>query len=190
MGVAMLLAVGAALVVVPAAALAQLPPSKSGQAALAAFNSLDRDDDRALTLAELRARGREKGAEMLFVMLDANGNGRLEVKELGVASGAVLARFDAYDVDKNGYVSVREFPNFVDPVLVEALDRDGDGRLALSELRSSFAGARPRAEPVAEGRRDRRAAKPAPPVWCYVTGFGNNKWVIEAPVVWDRCRTH
>ena len=189
MGVAIVLAVGAAALLVPAAALAHLPPSKGGRAALAAFNGLDRDGDRAVTLAELRARGREKGAEMLFIMLDADGDGRLEIAELGAASGALLARFDAYDADKNGVVTQREFPNFVDPVLVEALDRDRDGRLALSEVRPSFAGAQARTVPAAQPRPARPAAQPAPQAWCYVTGVGDDKWIIEAPVMWDACRT-
>lgn len=180
------LAVVAALVF-PAAAQAQLAPSSTGRAALASFNRLDADRDHALTLAELRMHGREKAAEALFALLDADGDGRLSLKELG-ANGAMLARFEAYDANKDGFVARREFPNFVDPLLVTALDRNRDGRLSLAELRPAFAGARAmQPAPAVKSVRARTAAKP--PAWCWITGFGSDQWTIEAPVMWQRCRT-
>ncbi|MGE5514738.1 MAG: EF-hand domain-containing protein [Bacteroidota bacterium] len=178
-----------AALVLPATAGAQLAPSQGGCAALAAFNRLDRDGDHAVTLAELRRLGRDRGADRLFVLLDADGDGRISVKELGAANGALLARFDAYDANKDGFVSRHEFPNFVDPLLVAALDRNHDGRLSLAELRPTFAGARA-ATPLAPMTRQARAqTKPQPQSWCWVTGFGSHDWTIEAPVVWGNCRT-
>lgn len=186
-----MLAVVAALVL-PATAQAHLESSPRGRAALASFNRLDQDGDHALSLAELRAPGREKAADALFALLDANGDGRLSVKELGAANGALLARFDSYDVNKDGFVTRREFPNFVDPLLVTALDRNRDGRLSLAELRPAFAGARAATQPVAAQKptrakpQDNRQGQP----WCWITGFGSDKWTIEAPVSSDRCRSH
>lgn len=177
--------------VLPGTASAQLAPSQGGRAALASFNRLDRDGDHALTLAELRKLGRERGAEALFAMLDADGDGRLSVKELGAANGALFARFDAYDVNKDGVVTRREFPNFVDPLLVAALDRDHDGRLSLAEIRPAFAGRRATTVPIAASPQTR----PKPPAqaearpWCWVTGFGKHNWTIEAPVTMQGCRT-
>lgn len=178
-----------AALVLPGVAAAQLAPSQGGRAALASFNRLDRDGDSALTLAEFRARGREKGAETLFALLDADGDGRLTVKELGAPSGALFARFDAYDVNKDGFVVRREFPNFVDPLLVAALDRNHDGRLALAELRPAFAGRRAEPLPVAAERPARAKPKAQQQSWCWITGFGSDNWTIEAPVVWGPCRT-
>lgn len=185
-----MLAVVAALVL-PATAAAQVAPSPRGRAALGSFNQLDRDGDRALSLAELRARGRDKGAEALFALMDGDGDGKLSAKELGAHTGALLARFDAYDANKDGFVARREFPNFVDPLLVGALDRNRDGRLALAELRPAFAGARAATMPAAA----RKPARDKPPQaqrrpTCWVTGFGDGDWIIEAPVLWDNCRTH
>lgn len=186
-----LLAMVAAGLVLPVAAQAQLAPSQTGRAAQGTFNRLDRDGDRALTLAEFRALGREKGAAALFVLLDADGDGRLSVKELGAPSGALFARFDAYDVNKDGFVARREFPNFVDPLLLVALDRNHDGRVALAELRPAFAGRRADPVPAAAERPARAKPKNQAPgqSWCWITGFGSDRWTIEAPVMWGPCRT-
>lgn len=185
------LAMVAAGLVLPAAAWAQLAPSQTGRLAQATFNRIDRDGDRALTLAELRVPGREKGAAALFVLLDADGDGRLSVKELGAPSGALFGRFDAYDANKDGFVTRQEFPNYVDPLLLAALDRNRDGRVALSEVRPTFAGRR--AEPVPAAAERRARAKPKNDAgkqsWCWITGFGSDSWTIEAPVMWGPCRT-
>lgn len=186
---ALVLPAAAAALVLPVAALAQLPPSTGGRTALAGFNRLDRDGDRALTLAELRMAGREKAAQALFALLDADGDGRLSVREMGAASGALLARFDAYDANKDGFVRRQEFPNFVDPRLVQALDRDHDGRLSLAEIRPTFAGARAEPPPAAAKAGARTAKRQPRQAWCWITGFGSDRWTIEAPVVWGPCRT-
>lgn len=185
----LILPVVAMAMILPASASAQLPPSKTGRAALATFNRLDRDGDHALSLAELRALGRQRGADALFQMLDADGDGRISVKELGAANGALYARFDAYDANKDGFVTRREFPNFVDPLLLAALDRDHDGRVSLAEIRPAFAGRRAAPQMVAERPAARAPARPQPQAWCWITGFGGDRWSLEAPVVWDRCRT-
>jgi len=185
-----------ATVALPAAAAAQLPASETGRSAFARFKSFDADGDRALSRGELAAPGRERGSASLFLMLDADGDGRLSVKEVeGRGGGGRLARFEAYDVNKDGYVTRREFPNFIDPKLVAALDRDGDGALALGEIRGSFAGWRPSAaEPRGERRPPKHAAAPAgrPAPLCWVPNFGDaDDWLIEFPVIatGGRCRT-
>lgn len=178
-----------AALTLPVPLAAEVPPSQQGRAALARFQDFDRDGDRALGRAELLARGRAKGGEALFALLDADGDGRLSVKEVeGSGGGGRLARFEAYDVDKDGFVARREFPNFVDPVLVAALDRDGDGRLALGEIRPAFAGFRPRAA-RAEPEPDRRRRVEPARTWCWVPAIGDDGWGLEAPVLWSACRT-
>lgn len=183
-----MLAVVVALVL-PATATAQVAPSQRGRAALASFNHLDRDGDRALTLAELRLRGREKGADALFALMDGDGDGRLAVKELGAHTGALLARFDAYDANKDGFVARREFPTFVDPLLLTALDRNRDRRVSLAEIRPALAGIRAKTIPVAAQRPERAKAQQQRQPYCWIPGFGDGDWIIEAPVMWDRCRT-
>lgn len=172
----------------PATALAQMAPNQSGRAALVSFKSLDRDGDHGLTYGELRARGREKGSQALFALLDGDGDGRLSLKELG-RSGEALGRFQAYDVNKDGFVARNEFPNFVDPLLVNALDRDGDRRLDLGEMRPAFAGNRavPVGQDQAAPRKSKAKAKAG--AYCWIPGFGDDKWMMEAPVLWTRCRT-
>ena len=174
----------------PAAAYAQTGTSKSGMAAVATFKAFDRNGDAGLSRAEMNARGREKGSHALFALMDADGDGRLSLKEFtGSGSGPLLGRFDAYDVDKNGYVAQREFPNFVDPRLASALDRNRDGRVSLAEFRPAFAGSRVLAA-KAEQEPARRKAQPQlrGQSWCWVTGFGSDQWTIEAPVTFNGCR--
>lgn len=177
-----LLIVWAMAAALPAAA------SDSSRATYKSFKGLDRDGDRVLSRAELLARGKEKGADALFLMLDADGDGRLALKEVeGAGGGGRLGRFDAYDVNKDGFVARREFPLFPDPRLLAALDRDGDRRLTLGEIRPAFAGYRPRAaEPMPKPvRRPQPQAAP----WCWVPAIGDDGWGLEAPVLWASCRT-
>ncbi len=180
-----------AALALPVPLAAQMGPSHSGRAALAQFRNFDRDGDRALSRAELLVRGREKGAEAMFVMLDADGDGRLALKEVeGAGGGGRVARFDAYDVNKDGFVARREFPNFPDPRLIAALDRNRDNRLALGEIRPAFAGFRPRMEKAAaQPVKSRPAAAPVTKAWCWVPAFGDDGWGLEAPVLWSACRT-
>lgn len=180
-----------ALLALPAAALAQMGSSKSGMVAVATFKSLDRDGDAGLSRSELLARGREKGAKALFTLLDADSDGRLSLKEFnGSGSGPLLGRFDAYDANKDGFVARWEFPNYVDPRLVAALDRNRDNRVALGEIRPAFAGSKAvaaKAEPV---RRKAVQSRPQTQPWCWITGFGSDQWTIEVPVSADGCRTN
>lgn len=187
-----------AALALPAAAHAKLEPtyngpSKTGRAALASFNGLDRDHDRGLTLDELRGRGRQKGADALFALLDGDGDGRLSLKEFaGAGNGALIGRFDAYDANKDGFIARREFPNIVDPLLFAALDRDHDGRLSLSEVRPAFAGSRVAEDSTPQPRKPPRAKAPNPDAWCWIPVFGSgeHQWELQAPVIWGRCRTH
>ncbi|MBC7908707.1 MAG: EF-hand domain-containing protein [Rhodospirillaceae bacterium] len=178
-----------AVLAFPVAVQAQMGTSKSGMAAVAMFKGFDRNGDAGLSRAELDGRGREKGSDALFALMDADSDGKLSLKEFtGSGSGPLLGRFDAYDVDKNGYVARREFPNFVDPRLAAALDRNRDGRVSLAEFRPAFAGSRVvqvRAQP-----ERRKAVRPERQgqVWCWVTGFGSDQWTIEAPVTFNGCR--
>lgn len=162
--------------------------SESSRAAYARFKSFDRDGDRSLSRAELLSRGNRKGAETLFLLLDADGDGRLALKEVEAAGGGGrLGRFDAFDANKDGFVARGEFPTAPDPRLLAALDRDGDGRLALSELRPAFAGFRPRTHAAAP--TPPRRAPPPPATWCWVPAIGDDGWGLEAPVLWSSCHT-
>lgn len=185
MGMSRILAF-AAILALPGAAMAHMEPSKAGRSAFGTFKALDRNGDGGLSSAELHARGREKGSDALFILLDGDGDGRLSLKELG-RSGPVLGRFQAYDVNKDGFVRRNEFPNFLDPVLLTALDRNGDGVIALVELRPAFAGTR-----LAEAPPKQRSVKAAPvtkpAAYCWIPGFGDGKWMLEGPVSWTRCR--
>lgn len=176
----------------PVVAHAQMGSSKSGMSAVATFKGLDRNGDGGLSRDELNRRGKEKGGNALFALLDADGDAKLSLKEFtGAGSGALLGRFDAYDADKNGFVARREFPNFVDPRLVAALDRDRDGALSLGEIRPAFAGSGVTTTAKAEVQAPRRKAVPQSPAMsrCWVTGFGDDQWIIEGPVSFDGCRT-
>ncbi len=178
-----------AALALPAAAPAQMGTSKSGIAARAEFNRLDSNGDGGLTANEMLSRGREKGGEAVFALLDGDGDGRLSLKEFsGAPSGAMIGRFDAYDADKNGFVTRKEFPAKLDPLLMTALDRDGDGKVALAEIRPAFAGTRTARAQTAPPTRKTPAAPERQPAGCWVTGFGDNKWIIEGPVTFDGCR--
>jgi Ca2+-binding EF-hand superfamily protein len=192
------LAIVAALVL-PSQALAKIEPSVGGRAALATFNRLDRNRDGGITVAELNRLGKEKAADTLFQLLDVNGNGKIPIKELSANNNALMARLDAYDVNKDGYVTRREFPNWVDPLLVAALDRNHDGMLSLSELRPAFAGAHV-TQPAPQPQVRQAAAKKAEPnnlPYCWVPRFRHgdsdekhHRWLLQGPVVWSSCRTH
>ena len=67
---------------------------------------------------------------------------------------------------------------------------DRDGRVDLAEFRPAFAGSRAAAAKVApdQPRKVARAEEKRRP-YCWVTGFGDNEWTLEAPVAWDNCRT-
>jgi Ca2+-binding EF-hand superfamily protein len=191
------LAVLMAAAILPASAFAKIEPSvqagtlQSGnRAAYARFKALDYDHDGGLTWGELQSRGRQYGADTLFLLLDADGDGRISLKEIaGRNEGARLARFDAYDVDKNGVVTRREFPAFLDRYLFEALDADHDGRLSLAELRPAFAGApaQRRPPPVQEARHHPAEPPRLPLCWVPMPGRGQVRMV--APVAAGACRT-
>lgn len=171
------------MITLPAAA------SDASRAAYARFKGLDSDGDRALDRREIVG---ARGAEALFVMLDADGDGRLALKEVeGAGGGGRVARFDAYDTNKDGFVARREFPTKPDPRLFAALDRDGDRRLALAEIRPGFAGYRPHAISGADSGRPAKRARTTESArtWCWVPAFGDDGWGLEAPVLWSGCRT-
>lgn len=186
------LALIVASLVLPVTAWAALPPSETGRAAFAAFKSLDTNMDRMLDRDELLARGHGAAMNALFVMLDSSGDGRISLEEMqGRGSGALISRLDAYDVNKDGYVTRQEFPDRFDPYLFRALDRTGDGRVQLADIRPSFAGWR--AEAPGERTQTaqvRRETPPATRTWCWVPVIGADGWQIEGPVVWGRCRVN
>lgn len=176
----------------PASTWAALPPSETGRAAFAAFKSLDADMDRTLDRREMLSRGHGPAMDALFVMLDSSGDGRISLEEMqGRGSGALISRLDAYDVNKDGYVTRQEFPNRFDPYLFTALDGNGDGRVQMADIRPSFAGWRadmPREPGRTETAQVRRETPPATRTWCWVPVVGADGWQVEGPVVWGRCR--
>lgn len=182
----------AAALTLPVSAGAVLAPSEPGRAAYARFKALDTDMDRAVSRAELLRQGRERAADTLFALLDGDGDGRLAVAEVEAAGGgARLARFQSYDVDRDGMVARREFPAFFDPLLFAALDGDGDGGLELRDVSPRFAGWRPapaRPDAAVPERPQRGEDRPV----CWVPNFGDaDRWLIEVPVTGfgDGCRT-
>lgn len=184
-------ALAAMAAILPLAVQAELiGPSQGGRSAFARFKALDTDGDRALSRAELSARGGGKGASALFQMLDADGDGRLSLKEVeGAGGGARVSRFEAYDEDKSGYLTRAEFPAAIEARLFAALDRDGDRHLAMAEIRPSLGGwrgAEAKAAPVHPARRTEY-----PPPLCWVPNFGDaDRWLIEMPVLaGPECRT-
>ena len=72
-----------------------------------------------ITLAEWDMR-----SEQLFAALDANGDGRLDLRELE-------AGFDSFDQNNSGTIDVREAP-----VLVGQADADGDNLVDPEEFRA------------------------------------------------------
>lgn len=176
--------------VLPLLVAAAVPPSPSGRAALARFNALDRNGDGALDTDELLGRGRAAAADALFAWLDADGDGQLAVAEMQRRRGSALTgRFDAYDGNRDGTVTRREFPAGLDPRLAAALDGDGDHRLSLAEVRPAFAGMRPRPRQAEPPRRHRPAA--AARAWCWVPAFGDRDgWGLEMPASGAVCPTN
>lgn len=182
----------AAAFALPVTAGAALAPSEQGRAAFSRFKALDTDMDRTVSRAELLRHGRQGAADALFTLLDADGDGSLALKEVEAAGGGGrLARFQAYDVDNDGVVVRREFPNFLDPRLFTALDRDGDSLLELRDIRVDFAGWRRSRPSVAQPAQERPAREEEPPI-CWVPNFAEaDDWLIEVPVVasGQGCRT-
>jgi hypothetical protein len=169
--------------------VAAIPPSESGRAALARFQSLDSNHDGGVAWTELDARGHAYAADSLFLLLDADGDGRLSLKEVeGKGGGGRVARFDAYDVDKNGTVTRREFPAFADRLLFEALDRDRDRRLSLAELRPAFAGSHVRREPEPFSSPQLAAPPPPRPSPCWIPSARAWRFDLEVPVTGGDCR--
>lgn len=176
-----------ALAAIPLAQ-AQTGPSEGGRAAYGRFKALDRDGDRALSRAELLSRGHEHASQTLFQLLDRDGNGAIAFKEMEHRGEAGrLGRFEAYDLNKDGVVTRKEFPVRLDPYLVKALDADRDGTLALAEAAPRFAGTRPRVA-AEQAQRPRPTPDPMPRTWCWVPAIGDDGWGLEAPVLATRCR--
>lgn len=178
------MAVVAAMAAIPPLAVqAEIGPSQGGRSAFARFKAFDTNGDRALSRAELSARGGGKGASALFQMLDADGDGKLSLKEVeGAGGGARVSRFEAYDKDKNGYLTRTEFPAAVEARLFAALDRDRDHRLAMAEIRPSLGGWRGAEAKAAPVRVARQKEDDRP--LCWVPNFGDaDRWLIEMPVL-------
>ncbi|MGE4219377.1 MAG: EF-hand domain-containing protein [Alphaproteobacteria bacterium] len=106
------------------------------------FAGLDRNGDGAVDRAEWSAASAER-----FAGLDANGDGRLNMVEIAtipVTPGPSAQRlretrqreYQAMDADGDGEVSREEYLA-VSLTRFQALDRNGDQRIAEAEVRSS-----------------------------------------------------
>jgi Ca2+-binding EF-hand superfamily protein len=182
-GLALLLAVCAA---VPAQA--EIQPSTSSRMFLARFNRLDTDNDGAISPDELRVLGNRRAADALFALLALRGDGRIRLSDVARrGNAALLSRLSAYDVDHDGVVLRREFPNYFDPPLAAALDRDGDLRLSRHELRPAFAAA-PSARPAPQAGPRPAAAASLPLCWVPVVGGHGSRLQMPVPFSAGRCR--
>jgi len=174
------------------AALADIPASERGRIALASFNTIDSNGDGGLSLAELRALG-PKGGAALFDLLDTGTAGRLWLTDFAHRRNpALLARLKAEDPKGRGYVERAQFVDKrVDPVLFAALDRDGDGRLSMAELRPTFAGLRAPPPAPPSGRQAwEPEAEPLPICWVPVISRSRGAFVAMPVIVSpEGCRT-
>jgi len=82
------------------------------QTAEATFRAADRDGSGALTPAEVAAY-----ADQRFDRLDLNGDGELDLEELGLAGLPLEARTLPFDLDGNGRMSRSEHLAFVQAVI-------------------------------------------------------------------------
>jgi hypothetical protein len=167
-------------------ARAAMPPSPVERAALARFNRLDGDG--GLSRRELARLGSVHAADQLFALLDPQGDGRITLASIAQrGNAALLARFRAYDADKRGVVTRRDFPNYVDPALFAALDTNHDGRLSLAELRPEFAGSHARENPPPPPPPPERhpAPRPGRPCWTPVVN-GSGFW-LQIPMPGSAC---
>jgi EF hand len=180
----------AAVLALAGSARADLAGSPGGRAALARFNTLDRDHDGGVSRAELQALGPRRAADALFALLDARGDGRIRVADMGrLYGGAVRARFSAYDARHSGVVTRLYFPNFLDPALFAALDRNHDGRLSLDEVRPAFVGSRAQAVVTPSAPARHRVAAAALPL-CWVPVINKDGPWLQMPVMaGGLCRT-
>ena len=188
----MRIAIGLTMLIAAAlapAARADIPASERGRVALASFNTIDSNGDGGLSLAELRALG-PKGGVALFDLLDTGTAGKLWLADYAHRRNPVLlARLKALDSAGRGYVERGQFVDKrVDSRLFSALDRDGDGRLSMAELRPAFAGwqASPPPPPVRQAWEPE--PEPAPYCWVPIIGGGRGPR-LEMPVITsDGCR--
>jgi len=74
------------------------------------FGALDIDDDKSLSVEEMRRRGRSLQlwrTVTMFDLLDVNGDGKISVEEI---QGPTKRWFARYDANKNGVLEADEIP--------------------------------------------------------------------------------
>lgn len=129
--------IAAALAAALAAAPAWGATASAERTAFAAFKRLDRSGRMSLGPDDLAV---PKAGSSLFTLLDGNGDGVLTAAD--GAPARRLLRATGQDRLGPAYFSQRNTPR-----LAAVLDLDGDGRLALAELRPTLAGNAPLPEP-------------------------------------------
>lgn len=103
------------------------------------FDAFDADKDGSLTQAEV-----DKARKDQFDKFDANGNGKLDLKEyqalwLDAMRERMVDRFQGHDDDGNAQVTLTEFQKRFQG-LIARLDENGDGKVTRQELRERFRG--------------------------------------------------
>ncbi|MDP6644780.1 MAG: EF-hand domain-containing protein [Rhodospirillales bacterium] len=103
------------------------------------FDAFDADKDGSLTQAEV-----DKARKDQFDKFDANGNGKLDLKEyqalwLDAMRERMVDRFQGHDDDGNAQVTLTEFQKRFQS-LIARLDENGDGKVTRQELRERFRG--------------------------------------------------
>lgn len=123
------LMIGAVVVAVAAAGLANAGPDRRGGHGMG-FAA----DDLPVSVPAMRERQAER-----FRNADANGDGQLDAGELDAAMQRLRAerRLQRLDADGSGSISLEEFAYPMERRLM-LMDRNGDGRIERDELRRGY----------------------------------------------------